>query len=161
MKITVIQRDGLALPLLDGGTMPSRVLVVEDDPNTLSGYVEFLTAAGFEAIGIADGADAWPHAVSDPPDAVVTDITLPGMNGFALAVALRADPRTRSVPIIGLTAHWDTEVHLRARDVEMRVILSKPCVPAHLVAELRRLLGHALDDDGTPRANLMALSTPI
>ena len=157
----MIPRDGLALPLLGGGTMRSRVLVVEDDPNALSGYVEFLTAAGFEAIGIADGADAWPHAVGNPPDAVVTDITLPGMNGFALAVALRADPRTRNVPIIGLTAHWDTAVHLRAREVEMRVILSKPCVPAHLVAELRRLLGHAVDDDAAPGANLMAMSTPI
>jgi len=72
---------------------------------------------------------------------VVTDITLPGMNGFELAAALRGDPRTRLVPIIGLTAHWTAEVHTRAREIAMQVILAKPCIPAHLVAELNRVLG--------------------
>ena len=126
----------------------NRVLIVEDDSNALSGYVEFLTAEGFEATGAANGADALPIALGNPPAAVVTDITLPGMTGFELAAALRADSRTRSIPIIGLTAHWTAELHARARDVEMQVILSKPCIPAHLVAELNRVLGRtkALDN---------------
>jgi CheY-like chemotaxis protein len=125
--------------------MPTRtsVLVVEDDPNALSGYVEFLSAAGFEPIGVANGADALPVALRQRPDAVVTDITMPGLDGFALAAALRADLRTRHVPIIGLTAHWTSEIHLRARDAAMQVILAKPCIPAHLVAELDRVLGSA------------------
>jgi DNA-binding response OmpR family regulator len=127
----------------------NRVIIVEDDPNALSGYLEFLTAAGFEPTGTANGADALPLALGNPPAAVVTDITLPGMNGFELAAALRADSRTRDIPIIGLTAHWSAEVHARARDVEMQVMLSKPCVPSHLVAELNRLLGRAkAPDDG-------------
>ncbi len=119
----------------------NRVIIVEDDPNTLSGYVEFLTAAGFEPTGAPNAAEALPMALSNPPAAVVTDITLPGMNGFELAAALRTDSRTRSIPIIGLTAHWTADLHARARDVAMQVILSKPCIPAHLVAELNRVLG--------------------
>lgn len=122
---------------------PYRVLIVEDDANALSGYIEFLTAAGFAPIGVPNGADALPIALRHRPDAVVTDITLPGLNGFALAAALRADLRTRQVPVIGLTAHWTSEIHLRARDVAMQVILSKPCVPAHLIAELDRVLSGA------------------
>ena len=119
----------------------NRVLVVEDDPNALSGYLEFLTAEGLEPTGASSGTAALPIALRNPPAAVVTDITLPGMNGFELAAALRGDPRTRSVPIIGLTAHWTAEVHTQARDVAMQVILAKPCIPAHLVAELNRVLG--------------------
>jgi CheY-like chemotaxis protein len=121
---------------------PAQVLIVEDDLNTLSGYLEFLTAAGFEVTGVANGADALALALGNPPAAVVTDITVPGMNGFELAAALRGDGRTRNVPVIGLTAHWTTDVHARAREVAMQVILSKPCIPAHLVAELERVLGH-------------------
>jgi DNA-binding response OmpR family regulator len=121
----------------------NRVLIVEDDANALSGYVEFLTAAGFDPTGVANGADALPLALDNPPAAVVTDITLPGMTGFQLAAALRRDARTRGIPIIGLTAHWAADIHSRARDVAMQVILSKPCIPGHLVAELQRVLGHA------------------
>jgi two-component system cell cycle response regulator DivK len=126
----------------------NRVLIVEDDPNALSGYLEFLMAEGFEPTGAPSGADALPIALANSPAAVVTDITLPGMNGFELAAALRGDARTRTIPIIGLTAHWTADVHTRARDVAMAVILAKPCMPAHLVAELNRVLGRtkAIDD---------------
>src|SRR4051812_21138533 len=99
----------------------SRVLIVEDDSNALSGYLEFLTAAGFEVTGVANGAEALRIALANPPAAVVTDINLPGMNGFELAAALRRDLRTRNIPIIGLTAHWTADVHGRARDASMQV----------------------------------------
>jgi len=125
-------------------SITNRVLIVEDDQNALSGYVEFLAAAGFEPIGVTNGAEALPIAVAHPPAVVVTDITLPGINGFELAAALRADSRMDSMPIIGLTAHWTKDIHTRARGVAMQVILAKPCVPDHLVAELHRLLGRPL-----------------
>ena len=140
-----------------------RVLIVEDDPNALSGYVEFLAAAGFAPTGLTNADEALPLALSDPPAAVVTDITLPGMNGFEFASAIRSDSRTRGVPIIGLTAHWTTDVHSRARDVAMQVMLSKPCMPAHLVAELERVLGRAkaLDEVSAPRAARMGLTPDV
>ena len=119
------------------------VLIVEDDPNALSGYLEFLSVAGFNPTGIADGAEALRVALHHPPDAIVTDIALPGMTGFNLAAALRSNEATRHVPIIGLTAHWAPEVHATAASVAMHTVLLKPCVPAHLVAELERLLAHA------------------
>jgi DNA-binding response OmpR family regulator len=139
-----------------------RVLIVEDDLNALSGYLEFLTDAGFEASGVSNGAEALPIALENPPDAVATDIMLPGLSGFELAAALRADPRTQAIPIIGLTAHWTADVHARARDVAMQVILAKPCSPMHLVAELDRVLGRAkaLDDVTPRRAMRMAMTSP-
>ncbi len=121
--------------------MPNtHVMVVEDDANTLSGYLEFLSAAGFDPMGVSDGAEALKMAFEHPPAVVVTDITLPGMNGFALATALQDDSRTRSIPVIGLTAHWGVEVRGKAAECCMKAVLVKPCVPAHLVAELHRVL---------------------
>jgi CheY-like chemotaxis protein len=117
-----------------------QVLVVEDDVNALSGYLEFLGAAGFEPTGVSNGADALPMALRHPPAAVVTDITLPGMSGFDLAAALHCDMRTRHVPVIGLTAHWSPDIRTRANDVAMQAILVKPCLPSHLIAELERVL---------------------
>jgi CheY-like chemotaxis protein len=116
------------------------VIVVEDDAHTLTGYLEFLVAAGFDAIGVADGAEALSVAVQNPPAAIVTDISLPGMDGFALAEALHRQARTRDVPVIGLTAHWSPGIQARSGEVRMHAVLLKPCVPAHLVAELRRVL---------------------
>ena len=119
------------------------VLVVEDDDNALSGYLEFLSAAGFEATGVSNGADALPMALRQPPAAIITDISLPGMSGFELAAALHCDIRTRHVPVIGLTAHWSSDVRARAVDVAMEAVLLKPCVPSHLIAELERVLDRA------------------
>jgi DNA-binding response OmpR family regulator len=116
------------------------VMIVEDDNHALSGYMEFLETAGFDVHGIGDARQALPAALRQPPGAVVTDITLPGMSGFELAAALRADMRTRDVPIIGLTAHWTPDVRARAAEVGMRVVLLKPCTPSHLIAELERLV---------------------
>jgi CheY-like chemotaxis protein len=125
-----------------GATAPIPILVVEDDGNTLTGYLEFLASAGFKPTGVADAARALPIALRNPFDVVVTDITLPGgMSGFEFAAALRADLRTRHVPVIGLTAHWTPEVRARAADVKMQAMLLKPCIPSHLVAELERVLG--------------------
>lgn len=120
--------------------MVKSVLVVEDDLSTLSGYVEYLTDAGFDATGFADPSRALATAFTTPPAAVVTDITMPGMDGFSLAKALHQDTRTRHVPVIGLTANWSAEVKTRAAAAAMRTILLKPCSPAHLVAELERAL---------------------
>jgi len=120
---------------------PTPILVVEDDGNTLTGYMEFLASAGFNPTGVPDATSALPIALRNPPDVVVTDITLPGMSGFELAAALRADERTKHVPVIGLTAHWTPQVRSRAADVKMQAILLKPCIPSHLVAELERVLG--------------------
>lgn len=119
------------------------VLVVEDDPNALSGYLEFLCRSGFAASGSTDGRDALGIAIETVPDIVVTDIMMPGLNGFALAAALRADARTRHIPIIGMTAHWTAEMQNGAHRNDFNAMLLKPCLPAHLIAEIERVLRHA------------------
>ena len=68
---------------------------------------------------------------------------MPGLDGFALAAALRADRRTRHVPILGMTGHWTTEIQTAAQRAGFSAMLLKPCLPAHLLAEVERVLRHA------------------
>jgi CheY-like chemotaxis protein len=119
------------------------VLVAEDDPNALSGYVEFLNTAGFVASGCASGGEALTSALDHLPDIVVTDIAMPGLDGFSLAAALRGEPRTKHVPILGLTAHWTPEIQNDAHKAGFSAMLLKPCLPAHLLAEIERVLRHS------------------
>jgi CheY-like chemotaxis protein len=133
------------------------VLVVEDDSNALSGYLEFLTAAGFVAVGQSDGASALAFVNHTVPDIVVTDLTMPGLDGFALAAALHADARLRAVPVIGITAHWNAEMQAHAVAAGFSAMIAKPCIPSHVVAEIERALRrsqlmtavlHAVDNSG-------------
>lgn len=118
----------------------TRILIVEDDGHALAGYVEYLSDAGYEVVGVADARSALQVAMREGPKVVVTDITLPGMSGFDLATALREEARMHDVPVIGLTANWTREIHQRAAAAQMCAVLRKPCVPSHLVAELERVL---------------------
>ena len=119
------------------------VLVAEDDPHALSGYLEFLGRSGFVASGSANGTEALGLAIEIVPDIVVTDINMPGLDGFALAAALRANNRTRHVPILGMTAHWTAAMQNEAQQAGFSAMLLKPCMPAHLLAEVERVLRHA------------------
>jgi CheY-like chemotaxis protein len=119
------------------------VLVAEDDPHALSGYIEFLSTAGFIASGRGDGREALATALENVPDVVVTDIAMPGLDGFGLAAALHADRLTRHVPIIGMTAHWTAEIQTEAQRAGFSAMLLKPCLPTHLLAEIQRVLRHA------------------
>lgn len=116
------------------------VLVVEDDAHTLAGYLEFLTAAGFVAVGQPDGKAALEFTRHTVPDIVVTDIGMPGLDGFALAAALRMDERTCAVPVIGVTGRWNSEMQNEAVAAKFAGMIAKPCLPSHLVAEINRVV---------------------
>ncbi len=116
------------------------ILLVEDDPETLDGYVEFLTAAGFAAVGRKNAAAALAFVEDTTPDIVVTDIAMPGMSGFALAAALHGDERTRAVPVVGMTGCWNAEMQNQAVAAGLSAMIAKPCVPSHLVAEIKRVV---------------------
>jgi CheY-like chemotaxis protein len=116
------------------------VLLVEDDPQARDGYAEFLERGGFRVAQAGTAEDALALSLSGLPDIVVTDIALPGRDGFALATDLQSDTRTRGIPVVAMTAYWATDVHERADRAGITAILLKPCQPEHLIAELQRVL---------------------
>ncbi len=131
---------------MEGARTGTVVLVAEDDPHALSGYVEFLSTAGFIAYGRGNGRDALATALEIVPDIVVTDIAMPGLDGFGLAAALRADSLTKDVPIVGMTAHWTAETRSDGLRAGFSAMLLKPCLPTHLLAEIERTLNQKHTD---------------
>ena len=125
-----------------GQTVPQEplVLLVEDDPLAREGYAEFLEGGGFRVAQCETAEDAYSRSLELVPDVVVTDIALPGRDGFSLAADLRVQTRTRSIPVVAMTAYWAADVHERADRAGMTSILMKPCQPDHLIAELHRVL---------------------
>jgi CheY-like chemotaxis protein len=119
------------------------VLLVEDDPLAREGYAEFLETGGFRVAQCASAEDAYSQTLALVPDIVVTDIALPGRDGFTLAADLRVQARTRGIPVVAITAYWASDVHERADKAGMTAILMKPCQPDHLIAELHRVLERA------------------
>jgi CheY-like chemotaxis protein len=116
------------------------ILLVEDDPSAREGYAEFLEHGGFQVAQAGSAEHAVEITPSVQPDVIVTDIALPGKDGFALASALRDQPITRTTPILAMTAYWATDVRDRAEQAGITAILLKPCQPEHLIAELHRVL---------------------
>jgi CheY-like chemotaxis protein len=91
------------------------VLVVDDHDDTRELYVQSLVAFGFEAVGAADGEQAYRRAWDFHPDIVVTDLTLRGGEGWQLIQDLKREPRTRDIPVVLLTGHAAPSLRERAR----------------------------------------------
>jgi two-component system, cell cycle response regulator DivK len=124
--------------------LPSRaplVLVVEDDPDTRQFYIDALARDGFAIDHAHNGHQALAKALALAPDLVLTDIAVPGLDGIELCRRLRADVRTRTVPVLAITGYGDRQYDDRARLAGADQVLSKPCDAELLVREARRLVG--------------------
>jgi len=119
---------------------PPLVLIVEDDEDTreLMGFL--LDTCGFEVALARTGEEALALLSERPPAVITIDIGLPGINGLELARRVRQHPATRDVPMIAVTG-WAAERDVaRARDAGCDVVLTKPCSPETLRAEILRLV---------------------
>ena len=83
-----------------GRNVARRCLIVEDDPSIAEMYRIQLQQEGWAVAVAGDGEAGLRHALSDPPSVVVLDIMLPGLDGFGVLEGIRADPRTRDLPVI-------------------------------------------------------------
>lgn len=119
-----------------------RILIVEDDPTVLEVAGSYLRAAGFIVDTASDGFGALDLAARRPPDLVVLDRMLPGIDGLEVCRRLRA---VRGMPIIMLTALGSTEDRIAGLEAGADDYLAKPFSPRELVLRaqsiLRRVIG--------------------
>jgi two-component system chemotaxis response regulator CheY len=113
-----------------------RVLLVDDDASIRVLCALTLRAAEFEVVEAADGLQGFEQATRHPPHVVVSDLRLPGLDGFALAEALRHDEATRSVPVVFLSGETGVAERMRAYALGVAGFVMKPFEPAALVALL-------------------------
>jgi CheY-like chemotaxis protein len=116
--------------------MGRRVLVVEDSAVIRRLIDVCLRPARIEVIMREDGPSGLTAAVEDPPDLLVLDIGLPEMDGWQVLDRLRADERTKRLPVLVLTAHAEEESRRRADRGGANAFVTKPFQPA----EFRRLV---------------------
>ncbi len=82
----------------------AKILVVDDDPFNLKLALTVLERAGHEVRGAGGGAEGVAAALADPPDLVLMDVQMPGMDGLEALRRLRADPRTAAIKVVAFTA---------------------------------------------------------
>ena len=118
----------------------SRILIVEDEPAIAELIAINLRHAGFEVTIAGDAEQAQVAVDGILPSLVVLDWMLPGQSGHALARAWRAQPRTRELPIIMLTARADETDKVAGLDAGADDYLAKPFQTEELIARLRALI---------------------
>jgi DNA-binding NarL/FixJ family response regulator len=141
--------------------MSKRLLVVDDEPNLLRAVAACLKAEGYEVSTARSGREALVQLAESVPDLVVSDIRMPGMDGYQLARQLRGAPRTALVPIVFLTAKDETADRIEGFRAGVDAYLTKPFEPDELIAvvngilnrverthsQIARLVGAAAVDD--------------
>lgn len=117
-----------------------RILVVDDDTNVSEVVSRYLVREGFSVEVVGDGRSALDRALADPPDLVVLDLMLPGIDGLEVCRRLRA---LAPVPVIMLTARGDESDRVIGLELGADDYIAKPFSPKELVARVRAVLRRA------------------
>ena len=121
----------------------ARVLIVEDSADIAELIKHYLERAGYETTLQSSGRDALLAARQAPPDLVILDVMLPGMDGMQVCQALRAESTTSAVPILMLTARGEEADRVRGLELGADDYVTKPFSPKELVARVQALLRRA------------------
>ncbi|WOI34416.1 sigma-54 dependent transcriptional regulator [Tritonibacter scottomollicae] len=117
--------------------MTACIHIVDDDADHLSALCDLVATAGYEVHGF-EAAEAVLAALTDPPNMVISDLRMPGMDGMGLLKALRE--QTLAVPVILLTGHGDVAHAVEAIRAGAEDFLEKPYDSAHLLSVIQRAL---------------------
>ncbi len=112
------------------------ILVVEDNRDAADSLQMLLKLAGYEVVVAYSGTEGLQAARARQPDVILCDIGLPGMDGFALAKALRQDPQTADARLIAMTGYGRQEDKERALEAGFNGHLTKPVDPETLLRQL-------------------------
>jgi signal transduction histidine kinase/serine phosphatase RsbU (regulator of sigma subunit)/DNA-binding response OmpR family regulator len=128
---------GEARPAVGGTPTRTGRVLVADDNSDLRDHVTGLLSPYWEVVAVPDGAAAFAAAVASPFDLVLTDLMMPRLDGVGLVTGLRADPRTRHVPIVILSARAGAGDAIRGLAAGADDYLVKPFAAEELVARVR------------------------
>ncbi len=121
----------------------SRILVAEDDPDIAGLLTHYLQRAGFEADMVSSGRDVLPRIQKAPPDLLLLDLMLPGIDGLEVCRAVRGDAQTAGIPIIMVTAKGEESDRIVGLELGADDYITKPFSPNEVIARIRALLRRA------------------
>ena len=124
-----------------GGELLSlgRILLAEDEPNIAESLMFILRRADFEIDSVADGTETLGRLRRNEYAALILDIMLPGMNGFDVLRAIRADANLAGLPVIVLTAKGQANDRKTAEAIGADAFITKPFSNAEVVERVREL----------------------
>jgi CheY-like chemotaxis protein len=122
-------------------TDPLLVLFVDDDRDTREMYEIGMEVEGVRLAAVGTAREALAAAVELVPRVIVTDLTLPDMDGVELCRRLASDERTQRIPILALTGRSQAEQLASASAAGARRVIVKPCAPDELAAAIREIVG--------------------
>jgi CheY-like chemotaxis protein len=117
------------------------VLIVEDNEDNLLIYSTILRYSGFTVIEARDGQAGLDAARQDHPGLILMDVSIPIIDGWEATRRLKADPETRDIPIIALTAHALASDQQKAMEAGCDDYIPKPAEPRIVLAAVQRYLG--------------------
>ena len=126
---------------MDAATTTPLVLIVDDYAEGREICAEYLAFRGFRVATAEDGIEALEKTRDLLPDVILMDLSLPRLDGWEASRTLKGDERTRHIPIIALTAHALSSARDRAVAAGCDSVVTKPCLPRRLEAEVRHHLG--------------------
>ena len=119
---------------------PARLLIVDDDHHNRQLLEVMLAPEGFHLMTAASGEEALAMVAQHPPDLILLDIMMPGMDGYQVAGTLKANPATKNIPIIVITSLDDRNARMLGLTAGAEDFLSKPIDRAELCMRVRNLL---------------------
>lgn len=120
--------------------MAKRLLVVDDEAKLLRAVAVTLREEGYDVATARSGAEALVSIQLSVPDLIISDIRMPGMDGYQFARALRSNPRTELIPVILLTAKGERKDRIAAIRTGIDAYLTKPFDPEELLAIVANIL---------------------
>ena len=121
-----------------------RILVVDDDTRLTQLLQLVFESRGFGVTVANDGQQALQSLAKELPEAILLDLMMPGMSGLEVCRLVRADPRTANIPIVILTARYDTAIQREAMQAGATEYLTKPIRPNDLINCLQKVVLHSV-----------------
>ena len=118
-----------------------RILVIEDHEENRRLLRDLLTSFGYELVEAVTGEDGVTAAETNPPDLILMDIQLPGIDGYETTRRIKANPSLREIPVIAVTSYALSGDDVKAFAAGCDAYVTKPFDPAELLEKIREHLG--------------------
>ena len=119
---------------------PPLILLAEDFEDARELYRDYLEFSGFSVQTANNGREAVDQAIALQPDIILMDASMPVLDGWQATRELKANPTTKHIPVLALTAHAFDDARQEAKAVGCDGFVTKPCLPDDLVNKVRAFL---------------------